>query len=108
MDRKRRTRTSEACQLFTRRHRRGFHRRAGEDQGLRDLWHREFNAEAGGGGGIGRHARNNLIIDPKRLQAADLLGDGAVERGITGMDARHILAVRMRAADLVNDVVEGQ
>ena len=78
MDGKRRTRASEAGQFFTRRHRRGFHRRAGEDQGLRHLGHREFNAKAGGSGGIGRHPGDNLIIDTKRLQAADLLGNGAV------------------------------
>src|SRR3546814_14511075 len=56
----------------------------------------------------GRHAGNDLESDVERAQAADLLGDGAVERRVAGMDPRHVVTRRVRRLDLRDDRIEGQ
>ncbi len=41
---------------------------------------------------------------PKRVEPADLLGDGAVEGRVAGVDPRHVLPGRMRGLDLGDDL----
>ena len=48
------------------------------------------------------------VIDAKRLQTANLFGDGAVKRRVAGMDTRDILALVVSGHDLVDDVIKGQ
>ncbi len=60
----------------------------------------------GGGGGEGRHARGDRPGDAQRVEPADLLGDGAVERRIAGVDAGDVVAGGMGGRDLGDDLVE--
>ena len=69
---------------------------ARQDHRLADLRQGQLGLEQRRGGGIGRHAGNDLVGDPQRIEPAHLLGDGAIERGIAGMDARDILALAPR------------
>ena len=55
---------------------------------------------SGRGGREGRHARRHVVGNAERVEPAHLLGDRAIDRGIAGMDARHVLAVRACAASI--------
>ena len=72
------------------------------------LGQRQLDAERGRGGGEGRHARRQVIGDAERIEPAHLLGDGAVERDVARMDARHIEPVGVRGSHLGDDLVERQ
>ena len=66
----------------------------------------ELGLEGGGGGGEGGNAGRHVIGDAEPVEPAHLLGDGAIERGIAGVDAGHVLALRMGGLDLGDDLVE--
>ncbi len=106
MDRQRRTRSPERGQLLALRHRRGAHRRPRQDDGLAHLGQCQLGAQRRRRRGEGRHARRHVVGDAERVEAPHLLGDRAVDRGIAGMDARHVLPLFMRALDLGDDLVE--
>lgn len=97
---------AEIRQRLAGRHFRGFHRRAGEDHTLGDVGQGQFGLQDGGGGGEGRHTGGNRVRDAECLQAADLFGDGAIERRIAGMHAGNVIAVFMGGNDLGDDLVE--
>src|SRR3546814_7241989 len=76
---------AEGRQVLAFRHGRGLHGGAREDHGLAHLGQRQLAVQRRCGRRIGRHAGNDLESDVERAQAADLLGDGAVERRVAGM-----------------------
>ena len=92
MDAERRPRLAEDFEAFVLGHGGGLARGAGEDDGLRDFGERQFGGEARGGAGEGGNAGDDLIGDAKRIEAAHLFGDGAIDRGVAGMNAGNILA----------------
>ena len=93
MDRERRPGRGEGGERLARRHRRGAHRGPGQDHRLRDAGQRQLLAERRGGGGEGRHARGHVVVDAERAQAARLLGDRAVERGVARVHPRDVQAL---------------
>ena len=96
----------EGFEAFGFGHRAGAAGEAGEDHGLSDGREREFRAEGGGGGGVGGDAGGEGVGDGKAAEAAELLGDGAVEGEIAGMEARDVLPGFVGAAELGFDRVE--
>ena len=72
----------------------------------RDFGQRQLGGEAGGGAGEGGHAGDDLVGDAERIEAAHLFGDGAIDRGIAGMDAGDVLARVMGGGDLGDDLIE--
>ena len=87
---------AEGRQRLARRHRRGAAGDAGEHQALRHLRDGQLAAERGGGGGEGRHAGRQRVGDAAALEPADLLGDGAPDREVAGVQPRHVLAGGVR------------
>ena len=90
----------------------GGHRRlarvAGKDQRLRHLGQGQLAFQQGGAGGGGGHPRDDLEGDRQRAQLANLLADGAIQRGVAGMHAGHILALGMRLADQLDNLLQVQ
>ena len=93
-------------QCLARRHGGRLHGGAGEDHRLRDLGKRELRLQRGGHCGEGGHARCYVIGDAELVETADLLGDGAIERGVARVDARHVLALRVGGLDLRDDLIQ--
>ena len=106
MNRQRGLRGAELLQFLAGRHGRRLHGGAREDHRLRHFGQRELGLEGGSRGGEGGHARRHVIGNAERIEAAHLLGNGAIERGIAGVDARHVLAFVMRGLDVADDFVE--
>ena len=100
MDGQRRLRAGEVLERFGLGHGGRLLRHAGEDERLCHAGDGQFLAECGGSGDIGGHAGDNLVGDRIGAQAPDLFGDGAIERGVAGMHARHVLPARMGGDDL--------
>ena len=97
---------ANAARLLACRHGRGAHGGAGHDDRLGDVGQGQLAAQGRRGGGEGRHAGRDRPGDAERVEAADLLGDGAVERGVAGMDPGDVLALGVRGLDLGHDLVE--
>ena len=80
---------------------------AGEDDGLAHPGEGELAFEGGGSRGIRRHPRGHVERDPECVKPPHLLPDCTVERGIPGVHARDVLAVRVRRLHLGDDLFEG-
>ena len=100
------TRGGEGREALAFRHGRGAHGRAGEDDRLGNIGKRELAAERCRSGGEGRNPGGDRPGYARGLEAADLLGDGAVERGVARMDAGDVEACGMGGLDLGQDFVE--
>ena len=74
---------------------------------MADLGDGQLLTKCGGSGGIGGHARDDLVVDPVFAQPPDLFGDGAVKRWIAGMNPRHMLAALMGGEDLGMRFIKG-
>ena len=79
---------------------------ARQHHALRHLGHGQLAAERRGGGGEGRHARRQRVGNAAPLEPAQLLGERAVDREVARMQARHVLAGRVRRDELGLDLVE--
>ena len=79
----------------------------GQDDRLRDIRQGQFPFQQRGGGSIGGHAGHDFKTDPERIEPPDLFADGAIQRRITRMDARHIISGGVRGLDMANNLVEG-
>ncbi len=101
-----RTRGGERLEVLACRHGGGAHGGAGHDDRLGDVGQGQLAAQGRRGGREGRHAGGDRPGDAERVEAADLLGDGAVERGVAGMDAGNVLALGVGGLDLGHDLVE--
>ena len=95
-----------ALQILARGHGAGTRGGAGEDDRLRHLGQGEFALQHGRRRGKGRHARDDLIFDAERIEPPHLLGDGAVERRIAGMEPRHVEPLGRGRGNLGDDGVE--
>ena len=91
VDRQRGAGAGEGGEVLALRHGRGAHRGSGQDDGLRDLGERELQPQAGGRGSEGGDAGGDGPGDAEGVEAAALLGDGAVERRVAGVDAGNVL-----------------
>ena len=106
VDHERRAVRGEVGEPLSRRHGRCALAVAREDHRLRDLGDRELAAQAGGGGGEGGDARGDVPRDAERVEAAHLLGRGAVDREVPGVQPRDVLPARMGGLALGDDLVE--
>ena len=96
----------ELLELLARRHGAGLHGGAGQDDRLGDLGQRQLRLRRAAAAAKAGHARADLIGNAQPIEAAHLLGDGAIDRGIAGMDAGDILALCMGRRHLGDDLVE--
>jgi hypothetical protein len=73
---------------------------------LVNLGEGELEAQASGGGGEGGDAWGDGPGDAEGVEAAALLGDGAVKRWVAGVDTGYVLIPCFRLGDHGNDFVE--
>ncbi len=106
VDGQRGTRAREIFQRLSGRHGGGFHRHPRQHDRLANLRDGQFLSQFSGHGRIGRHTRDNLVVDPVRAQPPDLFGDGTIKRWIARMHPRHILTTPMRRDDLCMGLIE--
>ena len=93
MDGQRRAGRGEAASVSPSGMARGAAGHAGQHHALRHFRHGQFAAQRGGGGGEGRHAGRQRVGDAAPLEPAHLLGHGAQDRKVAGMEPRHVLAL---------------
>ena len=88
-------------------HGRCAHGGPGESDRLGDVGHGELDAQRGRGGGEGRHARSDRVVDPQPVETAYLFCDCAIQRRVSRMHPRHIPARTVRRNEFGFDLIEG-
>ena len=98
----------EVGQFFAGRHGRRQGGHSGQRDRLRHSRHGELAFEGGGGRGESRYARDDFVVDAQRIESAALLGQRAVERRVTGVQPRHVVAGGVGVGEFGDDLFEGQ
>jgi hypothetical protein len=93
-------------ELLTGRHRGGPGAGPGEDDGLPHPRHGQLALERRRGRGERRDAGHDLVGHPGRVEPAHLLGHGAPDRRVAGVQPGHVEAGLVRGDQLGGDLVE--
>src|SRR5688572_31773119 len=88
--------SAELLQRLAIRHGRSLHGGPGEYDGLRDARQSKLPLQGGSRGSECRHARRNVIGYSQLIELAHLLGDGAIERWVAGMDTCDVDVLALR------------